>query len=116
LEKGGLSIQHIEGLVRDESKGWNPFLAGFPYFEFVRVVEAYPDVDAVIALCGPPYDTRQNPASDASEFPKLLVAGGPEGGAAESLVEEGRLYAATVPRRVEKDGKPTIIYELLRRE
>lgn len=113
LTDGGVSILHVEGLTPDEGQGWIPFQPGFPYFEFLRVAEEYPDADAVIALCGAPYFSGNSQWPDEAELPKLLVAEGVQAGSAEMLYDEGLLYAATVPRTVKKNDKLTLSYELL---
>lgn len=112
LKAGGVLIQHVETLVMSDEAGWDSGLAGFPYSEFVRVAEEYPGVDAVIALCGPPYAVTGDP----SQLPKLLATDGSSGGAGKRLFDQGWLYAATVPRTVERDGQAVVTYELLHRE
>ena len=113
LKAKGLDIQHIEHLIVDTEKGWDPYQPGFPYAEFIRVAESFPDVDAVIAMCGPPYSCEQYRSMNFSTKPKLLVAGGVTGGSAASLFEQGWLHAATVPRTVTKNGELVLTYELL---
>jgi hypothetical protein len=113
LTANGLNIQHVESLTVDESRGWDPVAAGFPYGEFIRVAKAFPEVNAVIALCGSPYGVEQYRSMSDVTLPKLLVAGGIGGGSAEFLCQQGWLYAATVPRTVVENGDRFIQYELL---
>lgn len=113
LKAKGLDIQHVERLIVDAESGWDPNQSGFPYSEFVRVVGAIPDVDAVIALCGPPYGLEQFRSIHPSTKPKLLVAGGIGGGVAESLCKQGWLHAATVPRTVTENGELVLKFELV---
>lgn len=113
LKTKGLNVQRMETLTVDAAQGWDASLPGFPYAEFLRVAKAYPDAEAVIALCGPPYGLERIPLSSASPLPKLLVAGGVSGGAAESLCKQGWLHAATVPRTVTENGALVLRYELL---
>jgi hypothetical protein len=113
LKARGLDVQHVKALTVDAENGWKPDTPGFPYPEFVRVAEAFPDTDAVIALCGVPYDIEEIHANRNSGRPKLLVAGGVNGGPAESLCDRGWLYAATVPRTVMENGERVLKYELL---
>ena len=113
LKARGLDIRHVEALTVDTARGWDPYAPGFPYAEFVRVVEAYPEVDAVIALCGPPYGLERLALSSVSTRPKLLVAGGVSGASAASLCKRGWLHAATVPRTVTENGALVQKYELL---
>ena len=73
LEKKGLSILHVERLVFDPEKGWDPYRLGIPYREFLRVAESYPQADAFLSLCGVPYglDLERSPSPDV--LPDLLV-------------------------------------------
>lgn len=112
LKKSGLDIVHVEPLTFEAERGWDVNQSGFPYAEFVRVAEAYPEADAVIALCGPPYGLEQV-RSSTSNKPKLLVAGGIGGGLAESLYKQGWLHAATIPRFVMENGELALKFELV---
>lgn len=112
LKAKGLNVQRMETLTVDAAQGWDASLPGFPYAEFLRVAKTYPDAEAVIALCGPPYGLDRIPAG-SNTLPKLLVAGGVSGGSAESLCKQGRLHAATVPRTVMENGTLVLRYELL---
>ena len=113
LKAGGLDIRRVEHLTADKERGWDTNQPGFPYAEFIRIVEAFPEIDAVIALCGPPYGVERFGSSSAATRPKLLVAGGISGGIAGSQFKQGWLHAATVPRNVMENGKWVLKYDLL---
>jgi hypothetical protein len=113
LKTKSLNVQRVETLTIIAAHGWDTSLPGFPYAEFLRVAKAYPDAEAIIALCGPPYGLDRIPLSNSPSLPKLLVAGGVSGAAAESLCKQGRLHAATVPRTVTEHGALVLRYELL---
>ena len=112
LKDTGISIEHLEKIYRASSGDWDLNQSGFPYSEFVRIAEKYPDVDGVIAFCGVPYFPPHFNAPDPSDLPKLLVAAGPVEGPETILrYDEGWVYAASVPR----EGEPEV-YDLLKEE
>lgn len=114
LEGAGVNVVALEPLVRDESRGWDEFMPGFPYGEFVRVAAAHPDTDAILSLCGTPYGTGNGEWPDANDLPKLLVAGKGQGTVDPGMVKLGWVDAATVPRAVMKGDTQVLEYDLIR--
>lgn len=96
LEDGGVSIQHVERLIVDERQGWDPFAPGFPYSEFVRVAGEYPDVDAVISLCGTPYGLVASDRPSSSARPPLLIMNKGWSGLPKWLLDEGWVAGGVV--------------------
>jgi len=113
LKAKGLDVQHVIPLTIDTANGWDTDAPGFPYAEYILIADKFPETDAVIALCGPPYGVEQFLTINISSLPKLLVAGGVSGGSALSLCDQGWLHAATVPRAVMENGERVLKYELL---
>lgn len=70
LRKEGVSVMHVESLSAEDTPGFRHGTEGFPYRDFLRVSQAYPDADAVLSLCGPPVDFVE---SEAGSLPALLI-------------------------------------------
>ena len=116
LEERGVVIEHMEKLRRDEAQGWDLEKSGFPYAEYLKVAERFPDVEAVIALCGLPYFTSDSPSEPSLALPKLLAtAGQMEQKHAEALFYEGWIHATTISLTKIEDGATVVNYEVLQK-
>lgn len=73
LKEENLSIQHVERLIMDTSRGWSDTMPGFPYEEYLRVAREYPKADAVLSLCSTPYPVPAPEKTDVSSLPPLLL-------------------------------------------
>ena len=114
IEQAGVNIVHSESVMKDDTRGWNFERGGFPYLEFLRMAETYPDIDAVISLCGLPYFDGVTHSVDPMKLPKLLTTSGiAEDEKAEALFHEGWLHAVTVTREEPVGDRTEWVYELL---
>ena len=114
LQQHGSSLLHFEVLTADESRGWDRSKPGFPYAEYLRVAEAYPEADAIISLCGLPYFGNTSDLPDLADLPKLLTTSGLTNDEnAEALFHQGWLYAVTVAREEKSGDDISWVYELL---
>lgn len=73
LKEEQISIQHVERLVMDTSRGWSYTIPGFPYEEYVRVAREYPKADAILSLCSVPYSVPASEKTDVSSLPPLML-------------------------------------------
>jgi hypothetical protein len=108
LKREGVKVLHLEQLVPDPQSGWSTAASGFPYLEFLRVVEEHPNAEAVISLCGAPYlpeNTESLPAPDS--LPPLLlprvINWTPS---LNAMLQSGRVSMALVPRQISGDPPP----------
>ena len=94
ISAGGIDVRKVEYIYRGNGADWQD-LGGFPYGEFLRMVEKYPGAGAVVSLCGPPYGAVDDEALDPMELPPLVLARPVDvaGGLGE-WIESGRVAAA----------------------
>ena len=99
LKEENLSIQHVERLIMDTSRGWSDTMPGFPYEEYLRVAREYPKADAILALCSVPYSVPASEKTDVSSLPPLmLMRAVPWSQELSRLVEGGWVAMAVVTK------------------
>jgi hypothetical protein len=107
LEKRGIEVRSVEELGEDEYRHMEEALAhlGLPPEWFIRLMERWGDVDAVVSLAGLPFmlEPRLDQLPEAS--PQLVVAAGmgPDPEPVKGLLRAGVLHMAIVPRPVSRD-------------
>ena len=120
LEHNGLSVLHVEAMRFDAAAGWRERAKGFPYSEFLRIVQEYPDADAVMSLLGLPYDEDAAAQTQRNGIPPFLVTQvldekRPE---LKRLLENGAVQAGVIrlmaPHTGESEKGLNPEYELLR--